>query len=398
MEGPARAAPPNPAWRDALAPSDLRLEPVSGRAGLTRFIELTRRVYAGDPNWVQPLTLERLDHLNPKKNPFLAAIDARYWIAWRGPEPVGRISAQVNRRHLERYRDATGHFGFLDAVDDPAVFAAVLSTAEGWLKEQGMCRIAGPFSLSINDECGLLIEGFDTPPSMMMGHARPYFARHVEASGYRKAKDLIAYDCDVAAPWPPATQRLLDRLRRMPGVRIRPLDMKRYGEEIKTICRIFNDAWAENWGFIPFGDEEAQYLAKSLRPLINPGSFAIGELDGEPVAMTATVPNLNEAIRDLDGRLLPLGWAKLLWRLKVKGVKTGRMPLMGVVRRLQGTPKGAALALGVIDAVKSYHAVRGYERAELSWILEDNEAVKDVVQAVGGVPYKRYRIYEKALA
>jgi hypothetical protein len=174
--------------------------------------------------------------------------------------------------------------------------------------------------------------------------------------------------------------------------------MKRYGEEIKTICRIFNDAWAENWGFIPFGDEEAQYLAKSLRPLINPGSFAIGELDGEPVAMTATVPNLNEAIRDLDGRLLPLGWAKLLWQLKVKGVKTGRMPLMGVVRRLQGTPKGAALALGVIDAVKSYHAVRGYERAELSWILEDNEAVKDVVQAVGGVPYKRYRIYEKALA
>ncbi|MEK0082356.1 hypothetical protein [Benzoatithermus flavus] len=381
-----------------MAPSDLRLESVSGKAGLTSFIGLTRRIYAGDPSWVQPLTLERLDHLNQKKNPFLRAIDVRYWIAWRGSEPVGRISAQINRRHLERYRDATGHFGFLDAIDDPAVFAALLGAAEDWLRRQGMRRLAGPFNLSINDECGLLVEGFDTPPNLMMGHARPYYRERVEALGYTKLKDLLAYDFDVAAPWPPAARRLLDRLRRMPGVRIRPLDMRRYEEEIATVCRIFNDAWADNWWFIPFGEDEALYLAKSLKPLVNPGSFAIGELDGEPVAMTAALPNLNEAIRDLDGRLLPFGWARLLWRLKVKGLKTGRMPLMGVVRRLQGTPKGAALALGIIDAVKSHHAARGYERAELSWILEDNEAVKAVIHAVGAVPYKRYRIYGKALA
>jgi hypothetical protein len=370
---------------------------VSRGSGLDTFVELTRAVYADDPCWVQPLRLERLDHLNPAKNPFLRAIEVQYWIAYRDARPVGRISAQVNRRHLERHRDATGQFGFLDAVDDPEVFALLLRNAEDWLRARGMRRVSGPFSLSINDECGLLVEGFDRPPSVMMGHARPYFRARVEEQGYVKAKDLIAYDFDVAAPWPPAAQRMLDRLRRMPGVRIRPLDMRRYREEIDTVCRIFNDAWAGNWGFIPFGEDEARYLASTLRPLINPGSFAIGEVEGEPVAFTATLPNLNEAIRGLDGRLLPLGWARLLWRLKVAGLKTGRMPLMGIARRVQGTAKGAALALGVIDAVKNYHARHGYRSAELSWVLEDNKSVQDVIRAVGAVPYKRYRIYEKPL-
>jgi hypothetical protein len=381
-----------------LAGQELRLESVTGRAGLRTFVELTRTVFAGDPCWVQPLTFERLDHLDQRKNPFLRAIDVRYWVAWRGGRPVGRVSAQVNQRHLERHADATGHFGFLDAVDEPEVFAALLVAAEDWLRGRGMRRIAGPFNLSINDECGLLVEGFDRPPNMMMGHARPYYQERVEAQGYAKAKDLLAYDFAVASPWPEAAERLLVRLYGMKGVRIRPLDMRRYREEISTICRIFNDAWADNWAFIPFGEAEAAYLAKSIRPLVDAGSFAIGELDGEPVAMTVTLPNLNEAVAGLDGRLLPLGWSRLLWRLKVRGLKTARMPLMGVVKRLQHTPKGAALVLGVIDAVKSHHQRRGYRRGELSWVLEDNRSVKSVIHAVGGVPYKRYRIYEKALA
>jgi hypothetical protein len=381
-----------------LASRGLHLRPVSRDAGLDTFIGLTRRIYADDPCWVQPLTLERRDHLDPRKNPFMRAIDVQYWVALRDGEPVGRISAQVNRRHLELHRDQTGHFGFLDAVDDPEVFALLLGAAEAWLRERGLRRILGPFNLSINDECGLLIEGFDRAPNVMMGHARPYFRNRVEALGYAKAKDLIAYDFDVAAPWPPLAQRMLDRLRKTPGVRIRPLDMKRYREEIDTVCRIFNDGWADNWGFIPFGEDEARYLATSLRPLLNPGSFAIGELDGEPVAFTATLPNLNEAIAGLDGRLLPLGWARLLWRLKVKGLETGRMPLMGIARKLQGTPKGAALALGVIDAVKSYHQRHGYRSAELSWVLEDNQAVQAVIGVVGARPYKRYRLYQKSLA
>jgi hypothetical protein len=230
-----------------------------------------------------------------------------------------------------------------------------------------------------------------------MGHDRPYARGHLGALGYAKAKDLIAYEVDLTAPWPPAAERLLNRLKATPGMRIRPLDMRRYQEEIATICGIFNDAWADNWGFIPFGEDEARYMAKSIRPLVDAESFAIGELDGEPVAMTVTLPNLNEAIAGLDGHVLPFGWARLLWRLKVRGLKTGRMPLMGIVKRLQATRKGAALALGVIEAVKIHRARQGYERGELSWVLEDNRRVQDVILTSGAVPYKRYRIFEKAL-
>ena len=380
-----------------MAHQTVRLEPVVGRKRLGAFIALTRHVYAGDPTWVQPLTLERLDHLNHAKNPFLRAIEARYWIAYRGEAAVGRISAQVNRRHLERHRDATGHFGFLDAIDDPEVFALLLGTAEAWLKEQGLERIAGPFSLSINDESGLLIEGFDTPPSMMMPHARPYYRGRVEALGYAKAKDLIAYDIDVTAPWPEPTRRLIARVEKNPAIRIRPLDMGRYQEEIRGIVAIFNDAWADNWGFVPFGEDEATYLAKSIRPLVTADSFAIGELDGEPVGMTVTLPNLNEAIAGLDGRLLPFGWLQLLWRLKVRGVRSGRMPLMGIAKRLQGTPKGAALALGMIERIRRHYMKLGYRHGELSWVLEDNRQVQAVIEATGAVPYKRYRVYEKTL-
>lgn len=376
---------------------ELRIEPVETRRDLVRFLEMPRRVYRDDPNWVAPLLFERLRHLDSRRNPFWRGIDIRYWIARRGEEIVGRISAQVNRRHLERHADATGHFGFLEAVDDAEVFAALLETAEDWLRRRGLTRIAGPFNPSINDECGLLVDGFDRPPSTMMGHARPWYARRLEDRGYRKLRDLLAYDFDVAGDWPPNVQRLLARARRTPGLQVRPLDARRYFEEVDTICDIFNDAWAGNWGFVPFDREEARYLAREIRPLVAPGCFAIGELAGEPAAMTVTLPDLNEAIADLDGRLLPFGWAKLLWRLKVRGVRSWRMPLMGVRRRHQATPKGAALALTVIDAVKSWHRARGVQRAELSWVLEDNLRTRQLIETVGGVPYKTYRIYGRAL-
>jgi hypothetical protein len=380
-----------------LPPEPLTVDPVVTRTGLKAFVEATRPVFAGDPCWVQPLTLERLEHLDARRNPFMRELEIAYWVARRGPRTVGRISAQVNRRHLARHCDATGHFGFLDAVDEPEVFAALLGTAEAWLRERGMRRIAGPFSPSINDECGLLVEGFDRPPSVMMGHARPYYPRRLEEFGYAKVKDMIAYDFAFGRPWPAAVERLLARVRRSPGLRVRPLDVRHYAEEVATLCRIFNDAWADNWGFIPFGDDEAGYLAKSIRPLVEAGSFAVGELEGEPAAMMVLLPNLNEAIAGLDGRLLPLGWARLLWRLKVGGLRTGRVALMGVLRRLHRTSRGAALALGVIDAVKVHHERKGYERAELSWVLEDNRPMRDMIELGGGVVYKRYRIYGSAL-
>lgn len=377
--------------------SDLRIRPVEDRRDLRRFVTMPRHIYADDPHWVAPLTFERMQHLDERRNPFLRGIDLRYWLAFRGDRCVGRISAQINRRHLERYGDATGHFGFLEAEDDPEVFAALLETAEADLRARGMRRIRGPFNPSINDECGLLIEGFDTGPSMMMGHARPYYRPRLEALGYRKAKDLIAYDFAVRGAWPPRVAGMLERVRKNREIRVRPLEMRRYREEIATICRIFNDAWADNWGFIPFGEEEAHYLAHSIRPLVDANCFAIGELGGEPVAMCVTLPNLNEAIRGLDGRILPFGWAVLLWRLRVRGLRSWRMPLMGVSRRFHRTRHGAALALLVIDALRAYHARRGVERAELSWVLEDNRPVRDLIEGIGGVPYKTYRIFEKSL-
>ncbi len=377
--------------------STVAIQTVHDRADKKAFIGVTRRIYADDPHWVQPLTWERLGHLNAAKNPFLRPIEASYWLVLFDGEPVGRISAQVNRAHLARHDDATGHFGFLEAIDDEEVFDLLLETAATWLRLRGMARMMGPFSLSINDETGTLVNGFDTPPSMMMPHGRPYYDARLHEQGLAKAKDLIAYHIDMTVPLPAAATRLIERARRAGGLVVRPLDMRRYVDEIRLICAIFNDAWAENWGFIPFGDAEAHYLAHNIRPLVDGSWFAIAELDGEPAAMTVTLPNLNEAIADLDGRLLPFGWARLLWRLKVMGVKTGRMPLMGLKRRWHGTLKGTAAALGVIDAVRAAHAGRGVTGGELSWVLEDNAAIQRIIEAVGAVPYKTYRVYEKAL-
>lgn len=376
----------------------VEVEQVEGRRGLARFLAVPDPLYRDDPHWVKPLDLERREHLDPARNPFLARIDMALFVARRGGRDVGRISAQVNRAHLERYADATGQIGFLEGEDDPEVFAALTGTAERWLAERGLRRVTGPFDPSINDSCGLLVEGFDSPPSMMMGHHRRWYGPRLEEQGYRKLKDLVCYRFDVQAPWPEAAARLMARTAGRERIRVRPLDMRRYREEIATICAIFNDAWADNWGFLPFAEAEAQHLAKAIRPLVGARDFAIGELDGEPAAMVVTLPNLNLAIRDLAGRLLPLGWARLLWRLKVRGVPEWRMPLMGVRRALQGTPLGAALALGVIKAVKDHHAARGTRAAELSWVLEDNRRTDALIRLVGGRPYKTYRIYGKDLA
>lgn len=376
----------------------VEVDAVAGRGGLARFLAVPDALYRDDPAWVKPLDLERREHLDPARNPFLRNIEMTLFVARRGGRDVGRISAQVNRAHLARHGDATGHWGFIEGEDDPAVFAALTGAAEGWLRARGMARVAGPFDPSINDSCGLLVDGFARPPSIMMGHHRPWYGRRLEEQGYAKLKDLICYWCDVQTPWPAAAERLVERTAGQARIRIRPLDMRRFAQEISTICAIFNDAWAANWGFLPLEDAEAQHLARSIRPLVRADDFAIAELDGEPAAMVVTLPNLNLAIRDLGGRLLPFGWAKLLWRLKVRGVPEGRMPLMGVRRAHQNGSLGAALALGVIRAVKESHAARGTRGAELSWVLEDNRRTDALIRLVGGRPYKTYRIYGKELA
>ncbi len=375
----------------------LSVEEVVGPSALREFLQMPAPLYRDDPNWIPPLLFERRMHLDPRKNPFFRQAEVAYWLVRRDGRPVGRISAQVNQAHLDRYHDATGHFGFLEAEDDPEVFGLLLSTAEDWLRQRGMTRILGPFTLSINDESGLLIEGFGRPPYFMMNHAPPYYAASLEAKGYRKAKDLIAYLCAADVELPRSARSLLAKAEQDRSLRVRNIDMGRFREEIATVVEIFDDAWSENWGFLPFSEEEVGHMAESLKPILSPGAVAIAEVDGEAAAMAVTLPNVNEAIRDLGGRLLPFGWLKLLWRLKVRGTGTVRMPLMGVRRRFHGTPIGGVLGLMVIESVRAYHRKRGVTEGELSWILEDNLPTRHLIEAFGGRAYKTYRIYEKAL-
>lgn len=377
----------------------LRIEPLRGRFDWRAFHDLPLRLHASDPSWIPPLYLERKQHLAPAHNPYFAHAEVAYWLAWHGDACVGRISAQIDRLSLERHQDGAGHFGLLESIDDPTVFAGLFATAEAWLRARGMQRVRGPFNLSINQECGLLIEGFDTPPYFLMGHAPAYYGQRVSECGFAKAKDLIAYTYEFADGLPKKAQALLEKgADKRVGVRVRPLDRRHFERDLAAIVDIFNDAWSSNWGFVPFTDDEVRQMGKDLRPIVRDRFISIAEIDGEPVAMAVSLPNVNEAIADLNGRLLPSGWAKLLWRLKVRGTKSARLPLMGVRRRYHGTALGASLALSVIDALRAYHSEIGTERAELSWILEDNLPTRRMIELIGGRAYKTYRLYEKALA
>ena len=376
------------------AVESVRIVPVSDSRDMRRFIRLPSSVYADDPTWVPHLLLERREQFSPR-NPYFAHARCCLWLAYRGARPVGRISAQIDELHQDRYRDATGFFGFLEAENEPGTFHELLSTAELWLRDQGIVRIRGPFNFSINQECGLLVDGYDTPPMIMMGHSRPYYAARLTDEGYQGVKDLLAYRLRTDFTRP---ELMMTVLKKAAGcVRVRPLHRARLSEDLKIIKDIFEDAWSTNWGFIPFTEDEVRHLGSILRLLVDDDAVQIAEVDGESVAMIVALPNINEVIRDLNGRLLPFGWLKLLWRLKVKYPKTARVILMGVRKRFQGSALGAALGFLLVDALRDYGIRRGVQEVELSWILEDNMPMRNMLAMIGGVPYKRYRIYEKAI-
>ena len=368
--------------------------PVEGRAALHDFVEVPWAIYADDPAWVPPLRVERLQHLSPK-NPFFAHARWQAWLAVENGAPVGRISAQIDELFLERHTPPCGHFGMLEARDDAALFAALLTTAEDWLRREGMQQVRGPFNLSINEECGLLVEGFETPPYVMMGHTRPWYGPHVEACGYGPAKDLLAYEIHPSFDKPSVMARLLQKTRRQ--ATLRPLDRRRLREELEILRDIFNDAWSDNWGFVPFTTAEFHEIGRVLALLVDQDLIQIAEVAGEPAAFMVALPNINEVIADLNGRLLPLGWLKLLWRLKVRYPHSARIPLMGVRRRFHHSYLGPGLAFLVIEEVRQVLVRRGIERVEMSWILEDNEGMRNIIKTIGGRLSKRYRIYEKDL-
>jgi len=372
----------------------VHIEPVSCRRHLNEFIEVPRALYRDDPQWVPPLLFEQKQRLTPK-NPFFEHARWQAWIARHNGRPIGRISAQVDRLYQERHEQKVGYFGMLEAGDDSDLFTDLLQTAENWLRDQGMQQVRGPFNLSINEECGLLVEGFDTPPSIMMGHARPYYARQVEAAGYTGARDLLAYYIapDFEAP------RIMTRLagKAAQQVKVRRLRRKQLKQELEVLRDIFNDAWFNNWGFVPFTEAEFADIGELLTLLVDDDFVQIAEIDDRPVAMIVVLPNINEIIRDLNGRLLPFGWLRLLWRLKVRYPTTARVPLMGVRREYQHTRLGPALAFMVIDAARQGVVRRGIRGVEMSWILEDNDGMRNIIETLGGRAYKRYRIYEKDL-
>lgn len=370
----------------------LKIVPVTGRHLMKSFIKMPWSLYADDPCWVPPLIFERKWHLSPK-NPYFEHAEFRAWLALRGESIVGRISAQIDQLHQQQYHDATGFFGLLEAEDNAETFQALFEAAESWLRQRGMQRIRGPFNLSINDECGLLVEGFDSPPPIMLGHALPYYHARIEEQGYHQEQDLLAYRVhpDVAPP-----QHLEALTRRAAGrINVRAMRRDRFAEDLDIIRDIFEDAWAENWGFIPFTPKEFNELGKNLKFLVDSESVRIAELDGEPAAMMVMFPNVNEVIKDLDGRLLPFGWLKILWRLKISGVKSARVPLMGVRRRYHGSRLGATLALMVIAPLHERSRKQGIEEVDMSWILEQNQGMRKIIETAGCSLYKRYRIYQK---
>ncbi len=371
----------------------VEIVPVRGRAELDRFIRLPARLAAGDPQFVPPLILERRDALSPGKNPYFDHAETQYWLALRSGREVGRISAQIDRLVED---SNVGHFGLIAAENDAGVFAALLDTAETWLRERGRRHVLGPFNLSINEESGLLIDGFDTPPMMFMAHDPPYARSHIEARGYSKAKDLIAYLHDITREFPRAARVLIQR-RKPAAMTVRTIDMRRYREEFATITSIFNDAWSSNWGFVPFTQAEIAHMAKSLKPIIDPDWTAVVEMRGEAIGFGIMLPNINEAIADFDGSLLPLNWLRLLWRLK-RGLKTSRVPLMGVRRGYDGGLFGGLVPFLIMDGMRTGGLASGVKQVELSWILEDNRAMRHIIESLGAVPYKTYRVYEKSLA
>ncbi|HYP79333.1 MAG TPA: hypothetical protein VEQ17_03535 [Steroidobacteraceae bacterium] len=371
--------------------SEVSIVPVRSASELKRFIRLPAILYADDPNFVPQLEMERRDALTPR-NPYFEHAEAQFFLAVRDGRDVGRISAQIDQLVKD---PSLGHFGLIVAENDPQVFTKLLHAAESWLRERGKSRVLGPFNLCINEEMGLLIDGFDTPPMIFMSHDPRYCALQLEQHGYRKAKDVLAYLYDAHQDVPPAARRLIQR--HVPkGLTVRHIDMKNFMKEFDMVIDIFNDAWSENWEFVPFTPAELKHMAKGLKPLLRSELTAVVELHGRPIGFSIALPNLNEAIRDFGGKLLPFNWLKLLLRLK-RGTTTARVALLGIRRNLDVGLLSGLLPYLLIDEMRR-EAPKRLRNVELSWILEDNRPMRRVAESLGATAYKTYRMYEKPLS
>lgn len=363
------------------------------------FLRAAHVVFEGDPAWVAPLDFEIKERLSPKKNPFFNRAEATLFTAWKDGALAGRISAQIDREHLRVWNDDTGFFGFFDTIDDPEVARALVDAAEAWLKARGMKRMMGPFSLYVNEEVGVLVDGFQDPPSLSMAHSRTWQGRLAEESGLTKEKDLFAWQYSADLQFSKRTLKAWEDTKKLPEVRLRSVDTSRMQEEVENIMAIYNDAWAGKWAMVPALPDEVKKVAQDMKLLIDEDIAFMAEIDGQAVGMCIMLPNLNEVIRDLDGKLFPFGWAKLLWRLKVKRPTTTRLMMLGIrgVARSNVKRYGGLSAAMYVEVAKRGMA-KGYRLGELSWTREDDAPINLGIKSMGGRIYKTYRVYQKALA
>src|SRR3954468_7966410 len=380
-----------------MSSAAVTIRPVVTKKDKKTFVDFAWEVYKSDRAWVPPLKDEVHGLITPGKNPWFEHARAQLWLAERGGRVVGRISAQGDDLVQEHMGQGIGQWGFFDALDAEAG-AALIATAEDWLRAQGMTSALGPISLSIWDEPGLEIEGFAEPPTVMMGHHRPEYGQWIEAAGYGKAKDLLTYEVDIPHWEDPKIDRLIAAGERNPRIRVRQMDKSKFAEESRLILNLLNEAWSHNWGYVPLTETEIAYAGKKLKPIIYNELVRVAEYDGEPVAYMLTLPDINELIKDLNGELFPFGWAKLLWRLRKPRTHRARVPLMGVATRLHQTRLASQLAFMLIefprrDAVAKFGASHG----EFGWILEDNKGMLSIAELPSAKINHRYRIYEKAL-
>ncbi|MBW6530667.1 N-acetyltransferase [Sphingomonas sp. RRHST34] len=382
--------------------SDLSITPVTTKSERKAFVDLPFRLYADDPHWVPPLKGEALGLITPEKNGWFSHAKAQLFLARRDGRVVGRISAHIDTLALEMpaaqgFGPGVGQWGLMDAEDED-IFRTLLARAEAWLREQGMVRALGPISMSIWEEPGLLIQGFDQAPTVMMGHHKPVYREWIERAGYRPVKQLVTYELDITQEFPPIVKRIIRSGENNKSIVVREVNKKRFDEEAAIILEILNDAWSDNWGFVPLTPPEIKDVGVKLKPIVFNDLIRIAEVDGRPVAFMITLPDLNEAIRPLNGSLLPFGWAKLLLWLRKPRVRTMRVPLMGVRKELQSSRLASQLAFMMIEAIrKASVANYGASRGEIGWILDDNQGMNSIATAIESQVNKVYQVYERTL-
>ncbi len=366
------------------------------------FVDLPFRLYRDDPSWVPPLKGEALGLITPEKNGWFSHAKAQLFLAHEHGRVVGRISAHIDTLALtmpaeQGFGPGVGQWGLMEAERED-VFLALLGEAEDWLRREGMTRALGPISMSIWEEPGLLVHGFDHPPTIMMGHGKPAYREWIERAGYQRVKELLTYDLDITTGFPKIVQRIIASGLANPRIRIRPVDKSRFKEEAALILAILNDAWSDNWGFVPLTEPEIRDVGIKLKPIVFNDLISIAEVDGRPVAFMIALPDLNEAIKPLNGSLLPFGWAKLLWWLRKPKVRTIRVPLMGVIKELQASRMAGQLAFMMIENIRSAAVANyGATRSEIGWILEDNKGMRSIAETINSKVNKVYNIYGRDL-